>query len=132
MFYLNTPNSSIPVPVIPQLQNHGNYVISLGKLCRWLGQQAEELGVEIYPGCSAKELLYRDDGSVKGIATNDLGIAKDGTKKPTYEPGMELHARATVLAEGCRGSLSREAMQKYNLRKGVQHQTYGIGLKEVC
>ena len=96
-----------------------------------MGQQAEDLGVEIYPGYAASKILYHEDGSVKGIKTNDVGIAKDGTKKDTYESGMELHARCTIFGEGCRGNLSLELMDKFNLRDGVQHQTYGIGLKEV-
>jgi len=96
-----------------------------------LGQQAEDLGIEIYPGIAATEVLHNEDGSVKGIKTNDMGIAKDGSKKDEYEPGMELHAKCTIFGEGCRGSLARHLFDKFNLRDGVEHQTYGIGLKEV-
>ena len=123
--------SSRDMPVMPEMSNEGNYVISLSQLCRWMGQQAEEMGIEIYPGIAASKILYHEDGSVKGIQTNDMGVAKDGTKKPEFEPGMELHAKCTVFGEGCRGSLARDLFTKYNLRDGVEHQTYGIGLKEV-
>ncbi|ETV65262.1 hypothetical protein H257_17980 [Aphanomyces astaci] len=121
------PNFLLP----PQQHNHGNYVISLGKLTRWLGAQAEELGVEIYPGFSASEVLYREDGGVRGIATRDVGINKDGTPKETFARGMELRARVTLFGEGCRGSCSEEVMGKFNLRQHVQPQTYGLGIKEV-
>jgi electron-transferring-flavoprotein dehydrogenase len=113
------------------MHNHGNYIISLGNLCRWLAEQAEALGVEIYPGFAAAELLFNDDGSVKGVATGDMGIGKDGEKLETYEPGIELHAKWTFFAEGCRGSLGKELMEKFSLRGGAQMQTYGIGLKEL-
>ena len=116
---------------MPEISNEGNYIISLSQLCRWLGQQAEDLGIEIYPGIAATEVLHNEDGSVKGIKTNDMGIAKDGSKKDEYEPGMELHAKCTIFGEGCRGSLARHLFDKFNLRDGVEHQTYGIGLKEV-
>jgi electron-transferring-flavoprotein dehydrogenase len=115
----------------PAMHNHGNYIISLGNLCRWLAEQAEALGVEIYPGFAAAELLFNDDGSVKGVATGDMGIGKDGEKLDTYEPGIELHAKWTFFAEGCRGSLGKELMDRFSLREGKQMQTYGIGLKEL-
>jgi len=115
----------------PAMHNHGNYIISLGNLCRWLAEQAEALGVEIYPGFAAAELLYNDDGSVKGVATGDMGIGKDGEKLDSYQPGIELHAKWTFFAEGCRGSLGKELMEKFSLRDGKQMQTYGIGLKEL-
>ena len=121
------PNALLP----PQLHNDGNYIISLSKLVRWLAEQAEELGVEIFPGFSAAEVLYGEDGGVKGIATRDMGIEKDGTPKPTFERGMELRARQTLFAEGCRGSCSEEVMKKFDLRKDAQPQTYGLGVKEV-
>jgi electron-transferring-flavoprotein dehydrogenase len=121
------PNWTLP----PLMSNHGNYIVSLGNVCRWLGQQAEALGVEIYPGFAASEVLFNDDGSVKGVATGDMGIAKDGTHKPEYAPGMELHAKYTLFAEGVRGSLSQELMAKFNLRDGVDPQKYGIGIKEL-
>jgi len=130
-FLFLTEKRSIRLPTPPQMNNHGNYIISLGNLCRWLGQQAEGLGVEIYPGFAAAELLYQEDGSVKGVATGDLGIGKDGQHTENYQPGMELHAKQTIFAEGCRGSLTKTLMQKFNLREGVDPQAYGIGIKEL-
>ena len=99
------PNFLMP----PLMNNHGNYIVSLGNVCRWLGQQAEALGVEIYPGFAAAEVLYNEDGSVKGVATGDMGIGKDGKHKDSYTPGMELHAKYTLIAEGVRGSLAKHA-----------------------
>lgn len=133
-FHILSETGSLALPNIflpPQLHNEGNYVISLGQLCRWMGEKAEELGVEIYPGFAADEILYAEDGSVRGIATKDVGIAKDGTKKPTYEDGMELIAKQTLFAEGARGSCSEAVMDKFNLRDGKDVQTYGLGIKEV-
>jgi electron-transferring-flavoprotein dehydrogenase len=121
------PNWLLP----PQLQNEGNYIISLGALCRWLAKEAEALGVEIYPGFAAAEVLYHDDGSVKGIATGDMGVSKAGAHKPSYQPGIELHAKYTLFAEGVRGSLAKELLERFNLRARAQPQTYGIGLKEL-
>ncbi|HET9764409.1 MAG TPA: electron transfer flavoprotein-ubiquinone oxidoreductase, partial [Casimicrobiaceae bacterium] len=122
----------IPPMLLPPLMgNHGNYIGSLGDMCRWLSQQAEALGVEIYPGFAATEVLYGDDGSVRGVATGDMGVAKDGSHKPEYQPGMELRARYTLFAEGCRGSLSQALMQRFALRDGVDPQKYGIGVKEL-
>ncbi|MGH8714470.1 MAG: electron transfer flavoprotein-ubiquinone oxidoreductase [Casimicrobiaceae bacterium] len=115
----------------PLMRNHGNYIVSLGNVCRWLAQQAEALGVEIYPGFAAAEILYADTGAVRGVATGDVGVARDGTHKPDYQPGMELHARYTLFAEGCRGSLSQELMARFKLRDGVDPQKYGIGIKEL-
>lgn len=97
----------------------------------WLGEQAEAAGVEIYPGYAASEVLYHEDGSIKGIATNDVGIAKDGSPKETFERGMELHAKCTIFAEGCHGHLTKKLVNKLNLRSKSEPQTYGIGLKEV-
>ena len=121
------PNFVMP----PLMNNHGNYIASLGMVCRWLAQQAEALGVEIYPGFAAAEVLYHEDGSVKGVATGDMGIAKDGHHKDGYTPGMELHAKYTLIAEGVRGSLAKMLMAKFDLRKGVEPQKFGIGLKEL-
>ena len=122
----------IPQWILPDcFQNEGNYIISLGKLCRWLGQQAEGLGVEIYPGFAGAEVLYNADASVKGVATGDMGRLKDGSQGPAYQPGMELHAQYTLFAEGCRGHLGKQIEQKYNLREGVDPQVYGIGIKEL-
>lgn len=126
-----TGGFEIPVPLPKALQNHGNYIISLGNLCRWLATQAEELGVEIYPGFAAAEVLYNEDGSVAGVATGDMGIGKDGHPTANYTQGMELRAKQTILAEGCRGSLSKTILDRFGLRRGVQPQTYGLGIKEL-
>jgi electron-transferring-flavoprotein dehydrogenase len=119
------------LPTPPQMANAGNYIISLGNLCRWLAQQAESLGVEIYPGFAAAELLYDESGAVRGIATGDLGIGKDGQPTANFQRGMELRARQTVFAEGCRGSLTKMLFERFDLRAGVDPQTYGIGIKEL-
>ena len=124
---LTIPNFLLP----PQLHNDGNYVVSLSQLCRWLGTKAEEMGVEIYPGFAASEVIYTKEGSVKGIATRDVGLSKTGDPKATFERGMELHARQTLFAEGARGSCSESIMDNFNLRDGKQAQTYGLGIKEV-
>ena len=115
----------------PLMGNKGMYTLSLGNLCRWLAEQAEALGVEIYPGFAAAEVLYNDDGSVKGVATGDMGIARDGSHKDGYTPGIELHAKYTFFAEGCRGSLTKDLEHKFGLRDGAEPQTYGIGIKEL-
>jgi electron-transferring-flavoprotein dehydrogenase len=133
-FMILTEKSSYRLPtfVLPKcFQNHGNYVISLGNVVRWLGQQAESAGVEIFPGFAAAEVLYREDGSVKGVATGDMGIGKDGKNTDAYQPGMELHAKYTFFAEGCRGNLGKQLQEKFHLRDGVDPQVYGIGLKEL-
>lgn len=113
------------------MHNDGNYIISLGNLCRWLAEQAETLGVEIFPGFAAAEVLYNEDGSVKGIATGDMGIGRDGQQKDGYMPGMELHAKYTLFAEGCRGHLGKELIAKFELDKDKEPQHYGIGIKEL-
>jgi electron-transferring-flavoprotein dehydrogenase len=115
----------------PFMSNKGTYTVSLGNLCRWLAGQAEALGVEIFPGFAAAEVLFNDDGSVKGVATGDMGVARDGTRKSDYQPGIELHGRYTLFAEGARGSLTKELKRIFNLEEGHQPQTYGIGLKEL-
>jgi len=129
--YFMTEHKSIPLPVPPPMHNEGNYIISLGELCRWMGEQAEELGVEIYPGFAASELLYDDKGDVKGIATGDMGLNKDGTPGDNFARGMEILAAQTVLGEGCRGSLSEQIMKLFKLRDNCVPQSYGLGLKEV-
>ena len=122
----------LPTGMLPPLMgNHGNFIVSLGNVCRWLGGIAESLGVEIYPGFAAAEVLYDELGAVKGVATGDVGIARDGSRKPDYQPGMELHAKYTLFAEGARGSLSLALMARFNLRDGVDPQKFGIGLKEL-
>ena len=113
------------------MNNHGNYIISLGNFCRWLAEQAESLGVEIYPGFAASEILFNPDGSVKGVATGDMGIGKDGEQTPNYTQGIELHAKQTVFSEGVRGSLTKEIFDKFQLRKNADPQTFAIGIKEL-
>lgn len=113
------------------MDNKGNYIVRLGHVVKWLGEQAEALGVEIYPGYGASEILYHEDGSVKGVATQDNGIAKDGSAKDNFARGMELWARCTIFAEGCRGHLSKQVVQKFGLNSQCEPQSYGIGLKEV-
>lgn len=121
------PNFLLP----PPMHNMGNYIISLGNLCRWLGEQAEALGIEIYPGFAAAEILFDDAGAVRGVATGDMGVTRSGERGPNYQPGMELHAKYTFFAEGCRGHLGKRLMERYALRDGVEPQSYGIGLKEL-
>ncbi len=121
------PNFLMP----PLMNNHGNYAVSLGNLCRWLAEQAEAMGVEIYPGFAAAEMLYNEDGAVYGVATGDLGIGRDGKPKDGYTPGMELHARYTLIGEGVRGALAKQLMAKYHLQDGIDPQKFGIGLKEL-
>lgn len=130
----------VPNALLPgELHNEGNYIISLSELTRWLAAQAEDLGVEIYPGFAADEVLYDSDGRVSGVATKDVGIAKNGELKDTFERGIALRARQTFFAEGCRGSCSEEVIKKFDLRKGEipglgvsrDEQTYGLGVKEV-
>jgi len=122
-----TPNWMLPAC----FKNHGNYVISLGAVCRWLGEQAEALGVEIFPGFAAAEVLTNADGSVKGVATGDMGVNREGEKTEAYQPGMALHAKYTFFAEGCRGHLGKQLEAKFDLRKNADPQVYGIGLKEL-
>ncbi len=115
----------------PQMHNKGNYIISLGNLCRWLAEQAESLGVEIFPGFAAAEILYDQDNNVIGVATGDMGLDEAGEKTDMYEPGMELHARQTVFAEGCHGSMTKDLIAQFDLRKDSDPQTYGLGIKEI-
>jgi len=131
LFLTETSSFGTPGFLLPDcFQNHGNYVISLGSLCRWLAAQAEGLGVEIFPGFAASEVLY-ENGSVIGVATGDLGIGKKGEKTGAYQPGMELHGKYTFFAEGCRGQLGRQLEEKFALRKDADPQQFGIGLKEL-
>ncbi len=117
--------------LLPAMRNHGNYIISLGNLCRWLAKEAEALGVEIYPGFAAAEVLMTDSGAVRGVATGDLGIGRDGEKTASFQPGMELVGKYTLFAEGARGSLGKRLMVRFKLREGVEPQAFGIGLKEL-
>ncbi len=133
VLFLAGENNAFSVPTIftPGMQNHGNYVISLGNVCRWLAEQAEALGVEVYPGFAAAEVLYNEDGSVKGIATGDMGISATGEQKDSYMPGMELHAKYTIFSEGCRGHLGKQIIERFKLDEGKDPQHYGIGFKEI-
>lgn len=124
---VKVPNLFIPKP----MHNEGNYIVSLGNVCRWLAEQAEALGVEIFPGFAATEVLYREDGSVKGIATGDMGIGKDGEQKGTYTPGYELHGKYTIFSEGCRGHLGKQLIKQFDLDKDADPQHHGIGIKEI-
>ena len=135
VYYLLGQEQSVRVPGLllpPALHNPASsHVISLGNLCRWLGERAEELGVMLFPGFAASEVLYHQDGAIKGVATGDMGIGANGEQKATYQPGYELHARYTVFAEGCRGNLGKQLMEKFDLQSDADTQHYGIGFKEV-
>ncbi|MBZ5670355.1 MAG: NAD(P)/FAD-dependent oxidoreductase, partial [Acidobacteriia bacterium] len=124
---LRIPNFVMP----PLMSNHGNFVVSLGNVCRWLAKKAEALGVEIYPGFAAAEVLYDEAGRVKGVATGNMGVGKDGQPTANFTPGVELHGRYTLFAEGCRGSLTKTLFERFDLRDGVDPQTFGIGIKEI-
>jgi electron-transferring-flavoprotein dehydrogenase len=131
---LQSPTSAREMPhsLIPKtMTNDGNYIISAGNLCRWLAEQAEALGAEVFPGFAASELLFNEDGSIKGIITGDMGVAKDGTPKDSYMPGMELLAKYTVFAEGCRGHLGKQLIQHFHLDNGKSPQHYALGFKEI-
>lgn len=129
-FLFLTPKTAFKFPTPPQMKNHGNYIISLGAFGRWLAEQAEGLGIEIFPGFAAAEILYQDD-KVIGVATGDMGVNEAGEKTDAFEPGMEIHARQVVFAEGCHGSLTKQLIQKYDLRAHSDPQTYGLGVKEI-
>mgnify|MGYP006104900149 FL=1 len=124
---MSLPNFAIPKP----MHNEGNYIVSLGNVCRWLAEQAENLGAEIFPGFAASEVLYHEDGSVKGIATGDMGVSETGEQKDSYMQGMELHAKYTVFSEGCRGHLGKQLIEKFSLDLETTSQHYGIGIKEL-
>jgi electron-transferring-flavoprotein dehydrogenase len=129
-----TENGSLRTPnfLLPEcFQNHGNYIVSLGNVTRWLAQQAEALGVEIFPGFPAAEVLYNEDGSVRGVATGNMGVGKDGEPTDSFQLGMELHAKYTVFAEGSRGHLGKQLIRRFKLDEGRDPQTYGIGIKEL-
>lgn len=132
--YLRDDKSAIRLPNMlmpPLMSNHGNYIVSLGNVCRWLGGQAEALGVEIYPGFAAAELVYDNDGNVCGVATGDMGVGRNGEQKDSYMPGMELRGRYTLIGEGARGSLAKQLIEKFDLSAGKDPQKFGIGLKEL-
>lgn len=124
---IKTPNFLVPKP----MHNEGNYIVSMANVCRWLAEQAEGMGIEIFPGFSAAELLYNEEGAVKGVLTGDMGVSEDGSEKDGFMPGMELLAKQTIFAEGCRGHLGKQLMEKFDLREGVDPQHYGIGIKEI-
>ncbi|GJQ10625.1 hypothetical protein GpartN1_g2416.t1 [Galdieria partita] len=130
-FYVLTQARAFRLPTPPQMHNKGNYVISLSELTRWLASEAEQLGVEIYPGFAAKSAVYDSKGKVCGVVTNDFGIAKDGNKKPSFQPGVEVRGKVTLLAEGCRGSISKEIMKRFGLQSNCDPQSYALGIKEV-
>jgi electron-transferring-flavoprotein dehydrogenase len=130
-FVFLTKKRAFPFITPPQMHNAGNYIASLGNLCRWLAEQAEAMEVEIYAGFAAAEILYHADGTVKGVATGDMGRLKDGSEGSNFEVGMELHAKQTVFAEGCRGSMTKQLFERFNLRDGVDPQVYGLGIKEL-
>ncbi len=129
-FLFLTKTRAIKLPTPPQMRNHGNYVVSLGNVVRWMGAQAEAMGIEIYPGFAAAELLI-EDGRVVGVATGDMGVGRDGEPTAQHQPGMELRATHTIFAEGCRGSLSKMLMTQFSLRDGIAPQTYALGIKEL-
>ena len=130
-WWLRSPDKALKMPTPPQMRNHGNFIVSLGALCAWLAPQAEALGVEIYPGFAAAEPLIDDRGAVAGVRIGDMGVARDGSHKPGYTQGIDIKAPLTVLGEGCRGHLSKQLIARYGLDRGVDAQTYGIGLKEL-
>ncbi len=134
VYYLTTQDEGIKAPsfLVPKpMHNNGNYIVSMANVCRWLAEQAEAMGVDIFPGFAAAEILYNEDDSVKGILTGDMGVDKKGKHKDSYMPGMELLAKQTVFTEGCRGHLGKQLMEKFDLRKDVDVQHYGLGVKEV-
>ncbi|NDA14383.1 MAG: NAD(P)/FAD-dependent oxidoreductase, partial [Gammaproteobacteria bacterium] len=134
IYFFTSQNRAIKIPnaLAPRtMHNHGNYIVSLGNVVRWLAEQAEALGVEIYPGFPASEILISELGAIKGVATGEMGRGKNGEVKASYEPGMELHAKYTVFAEGCRGHLGKQLIATYALDTDASPQHYGIGLKEL-
>ncbi len=133
-FYMLGEEGQVRIPNFPMpplMNNHGNYIVSMGNVCRWMAEQAEEMGVEVFPGMACSELVYNDDGGVKGVVAGEFGRNADGTPGPGYEPGMELHGKYVFLSEGVRGSLAKEVIDKYNLSDGKQPQKFGIGMKEI-
>lgn len=124
---IRIPNAPMP----PLMNNHGNYIVSMGNVCRWMAEQAEELGVEIFPGMACSELVFGDNGEVKGVVAGEFGKNADGTPGPSYEPGMELHGKYVFLGEGVRGSLAKEVIAKYDLQAGKEPQKFGVGMKEI-
>ncbi|NRB20869.1 MAG: electron transfer flavoprotein-ubiquinone oxidoreductase [Rhodobacteraceae bacterium] len=133
-FYMLGESGQVRIPNFPMpplMSNHGNYIVSMGNVCRWMAEQAEELGVEIFPGMACSELIFGDKGEVKGVVAGEFGKNADGTPGPSYEPGMELHGKYVFLGEGVRGSLSKEVIAKYDLQAGHEPQKFGLGMKEI-
>ncbi|MCG8466227.1 MAG: electron transfer flavoprotein-ubiquinone oxidoreductase [Xanthomonadales bacterium] len=130
-FFLMNKTGRTKLITPPQVSNHGNFIVSLGAMCAWMAPQAEELGVDIFPGYAAADIRYRDDGSVAGVIIGDMGVSREGEQKDTYVEGIEIHAQVTVMAEGCRGHLSKQLIKKFELDADSDPQTYGIGLKEL-
>ena len=133
-FHMLGESGSIRIPnflMPPLMSNHGNYIVSMGNVCRWMAEQAEALGVEVFPGMSCSALVYREDGSVKGVVAGEFGLGADGTPGPSYEPGMELHGKYVLLGEGVRGSLSKQVIEKFALDGESDVQKYGLGMKEI-
>ena len=133
-FYLLGEAGKIRIPNFPMpplMHNHGNYIVSMGNVCRWMAEQAEEMGVEIFPGMACSDLVFDDNGAVKGVIAGVFGLNTDGTEGPSYEPGMELHGKYVFLSEGVRGSLSKQVIAKYDLSKGKEPQKFGLGMKEI-
>jgi len=132
LFLSESGARAMPSALLPDcFVNHGNYIVRLGNVVKWLGEQAEALGVEVYPGFAGAELLFDEQGRVKGVATGDMGLTREGEQGPNYQPGMELHARYTLFAEGCRGHLGKQLEAHFDLRREADPQTYGIGIKEL-
>ncbi|MDR1064183.1 MAG: electron transfer flavoprotein-ubiquinone oxidoreductase [Azoarcus sp.] len=132
MYLTETKAYAFPNAILPDcFDNHGNYIVRMGNITKWMGEQAEALGVEVYPGFAGADVLYDESGAVKGVVTGDMGVSRDGTHGPNYQPGMELIAKYTFFAEGCRGHLAKRLEAKYKLREGIDPQTYGIGIKEL-
>ncbi len=133
-FYLLGEAGKLRIPEFPMpplMKNHGNYIVSMGNVCRWMAEQAEELGVEVFPGMACSELVFGENGEVKGVVAGEMGKNADGTPGPSYEPGMELHGKYVFLSEGVRGSLSKQVIAKYGLDEGKEPQKYGLGMKEI-
>ncbi|MFL2668501.1 MAG: electron transfer flavoprotein-ubiquinone oxidoreductase [Alphaproteobacteria bacterium] len=130
-FLFLTKTGSFKMPTPPQMHNKGNYIVSLGNFCRWLKEQAEELGVQVFEGFAAAEILYDENGAVAGVATGDMGVDADGNQKDSFTPGYELHAKYTFFAEGCRGSLTKGLFEKFDMRSNANPQSYAIGIKEL-
>ena len=132
LFLSEAGGRKVPNGLLPDcFLNHGNYIVRLGNVAKWMGEQAEAMGVEVYPGFAGAEILFDENGAVKGVATGDMGVTREGEQGPAYQPGMELHAKYTLFAEGCRGHLGKQLEAKFRLRDGADPQTYGIGIKEL-